>query len=219
MSDLLETKFRNLPKNLILVYKAKYNLTINISIEYGLVNGSEVILNYFTCDKQNIKKLNDNSFALHDIPLYLVMQVINRKDMNRNSIMGFDKNTYPILPFTSYAYFQLPKNYKRSQITRTHFPITLGYSFTVHKSQCKTLNTSIIDLSIPPYFKIDDSYAYVALTRLRNLKDLYILREFDFTIINGKIDKDLLIEEERLKKLAKKTLLNLDFKNLHLNNN
>jgi ATP-dependent exoDNAse (exonuclease V) alpha subunit len=79
-------------------------------------------------------------------------------------------------------------------INRVQFPLTLPYSFTIHKAQGRTLSSAIIDLKKAPGTNKNEQFAYVALSRLRSLKDLLILRVFDFEILTQKPDENLLDE-------------------------
>ena len=58
------------------------------------------------------------------------------------------------------------------QITRKQFPIRLAYGITIHKSQASTLDRVVIDLR---HGIFDHGQLYVALSRVRNRKDVRIL--------------------------------------------
>ena len=58
------------------------------------------------------------------------------------------------------------------QITRKQFPIRLSYGITIHKSQASTLDRVVIDLRTGIF---DHGQLYVALSRVRNRKDVRIL--------------------------------------------
>ena len=89
------------------------------------------------------------------------------------------------------------------QVKRTQFPLTPAYACTAYKVQGKTLNKVIIDLKYPPTGKLDRAYAYVALSRVKNLNDILILRPFEKKILNTKFSDDYIIECERLLELER----------------
>lgn len=61
------------------------------------------------------------------------------------------------IPFTSYS--------------RLQFPLTLAWAFTVHKVQSLTLSKVAIDIRN----MFAQGQLYVALSRVRNLQDIYII--------------------------------------------
>ena len=63
-----------------------------------------------------------------------------------------------------------------------------------------------MDLKKPSKGSLDYAYGYVALSRVRTLNDLLILRPFEIDILRAKIPVDLEEEMERLTLLEKKTL-------------
>ena len=65
------------------------------------------------------------------------------------------------------------------------------YSCTAHKSQGQTLKKAVVDL-VPAHGStknIGKEFAYVPLSRVRRLQDLTILRPFDPSILNAKINE------------------------------
>ena len=61
------------------------------------------------------------------------------------------------IPYTSYQ--------------RTQFPLTLAWAFTIHKVQSLTLSKVAIDLAS----MFAQGQIYVALSRVKNLEDIYIV--------------------------------------------
>ena len=58
--------------------------------------------------------------------------------------------------------------------TFKQFPLQLGYSLTIHKSQGKTLDKVIVDISRGAFAH---GQLYVALSRTRNKEDMHIVSE------------------------------------------
>ena len=75
------------------------------------------------------------------------------------------------------------------QITRKQFPIRLAYGITIHKSQASTLDRVVIDLRTGVF---DHGQLYVALSRVRNRKDVRILINKDQTQLLNIVHRILL---------------------------
>ena len=108
-----------------------------------------------------------------------------------------------------YDYF-----YKWRKCTRSQFPIRLNYAMTIHKSQGATMNQAVINLGDSESHL---GVTYVALSRLKNIKDLLL-----FPLTYDRLEKigrskgmlGRLKEADRINKLAQKTIEN----NLNLYN-
>ena len=75
-------------------------------------------------------------------------------------------------------------------MNRRHFPLVPRFSCTAHKSRGQTLQKAIVDL-VPVHGKtkgVGIEFAYVPLSQVRRLQDLTILRPFDPSILNAKVD-------------------------------
>ena len=86
--------------------------------------------------------------------------------------------------------------YARTNYNRQQFPLILAYALTIHKCQGMTLETALIDLG-PKTF--GDGMAYVALTRLKELKNLHLI-DFDVTKISA--NKNCITEVNRIARLT-----------------
>ena len=75
------------------------------------------------------------------------------------------------------------------QYTRKQFPIRLAYGITIHKSQASTLDRVVIDLRTGIF---DHGQLYVALSRVRNRKDVRILINRDQTQLLNIVHRILL---------------------------
>ena len=78
---------------------------------------------------------------------------------------------------------------------RTQFPFILAWSLTIHKSQGATLDYVICDLG-PSVF--DSGQAYVALSRVRNLRGLFVCEFYPPSI---KVSKTALKYSRKLKEI------------------
>jgi ATP-dependent DNA helicase PIF1 len=73
---------------------------------------------------------------------------------------------------------------KNATLTRTQIPFVLAYAMTIHKGQGSTLDYCVVDLG-PSVFA--EGQAYVALSRCRNIKGLFISEFLPRSIIANPI--------------------------------
>lgn len=69
----------------------------------------------------------------------------------------------------------------KTQAIRTQIPLILAWALTIHKSQGVTLDFTICDIGRSVF---EAGQAYVALSRVRNLKGLF-LSNFDYTVLRA----------------------------------
>ena len=82
-------------------------------------------------------------------------------------------------------------------------PLVPAYAYTAHKTQGQTLPAAIIDLVVPDKMPVkDSSFAYVPLSRVRQLKDLYILRPFTLNVLCKQKTNDHKAQDERFTHLS-----------------
>jgi hypothetical protein len=62
----------------------------------------------------------------------------------------------------------------------TQFPVKVGYALTIHKSQGMTLEGAILDFGSGTF---GSGLAYVAFSRVKSLKNLYLTRSIDASIV------------------------------------
>ena len=124
-------------------------------------------------------------------------------------LAGLPPNHVPISvktdAFKVTSYDKNGKKIKKS-INRCHFPLVPRYSCTAHKSQGQTLQKAVIDL-IPRAGQkcVGIEFAYVPLSRVRRLQDLTIMRPFDPSILNAKVNDGCaaMMEEYKARDLCK----------------
>ncbi len=90
--------------------------------------------------------------------------------------------------------------------SRRQLPLRLAWALTIHKAQGLTLDKAVIDISKK---EMVAGLTFVAFSRVRKLQDM-IIKSYDFEryarISNGKILKDRLQEQKRLRVLERETL-------------
>ena len=90
---------------------------------------------------------------------------------------------------------------RRFYVYRKQFPLILAFAVTIHKCQGLSLDCAIVDLSSDIFAT---GMAYVAMSRVRTLADLYVLLAFDSKCI--KVSTECIEEVNRLRKLFKMDL-------------
>lgn len=90
--------------------------------------------------------------------------------------------------------------YKNIYATRKQFPVTLAWAITIHKSQGLSLDGILADLGSSVF---DSGMAYVALSRARSMKNVYLI---DFDPVCLKCNSKAVVEYNRLRKEFKPNL-------------
>ena len=96
-------------------------------------------------------------------------------------------------------------------VTRHQVPVTPAWAITDYKVQSSTYEAATLDLHRQNISSKDGSshkrYCsdYVQLTRVRSLLGLFLLQPVTLKDLNGKPDKLLLLEDQRIAELATST--------------
>jgi hypothetical protein len=96
-------------------------------------------------------------------------------------------------------------------VTRHQVPVALAWAITDYKVQGSTYDAVTLDLHRPNISSKDGSShkrycsCYVQLTRVRSLQDLFLLQPVTLKDLNGKPDKLLRVEDQRIAQLAAST--------------
>ena len=191
-----ESKTEKFVQKLDLIIGCKYVLTKNYCSEIGLSNNTEIILEKIILD--GIYK-----------PCCLLVSKVRPNNKDKSKLFeNLDLPWFPIFEDTCYFPLSLPQFGKSINIRRKQFPLAHCFAVTVNNQQGATINTGVIDFTIPIDKKWNQPTAYVALTRFRRLENLIIVDDFDIDILRKKPHSDLLKEELRYKYLANQTLRN-----------
>ena len=170
---------------------ARVMLATNLDVEDRLINGQigtvlEITNNRVSCKPEVIYvKFDDQNAGRERI----------RKSGDRYAI---DNNAVPVTSVL--GRFKIKENRKSSpEIQRTQFPLTLAWACTIHKVQGLTLPKVVFSFELKKQRQFNYGQAYVALSRLKALADLYILGDVNKKAIRA--DKQIEIEYERLRAL------------------
>lgn len=143
---------------------------------------------------KNIKELLDNTFyapSLLEIKIGCkVLLTVNLDIENglvngsRGTVIKYDNNKITV-KFDNCIYDIEKYNFKfedkNIKIERIQFPLVLAYSLSIHKLQGSTLDKIVIDIGDKVF---SDGQSYVALSRCRNIKGLYLIN-FDYKKIKA----------------------------------
>jgi hypothetical protein len=138
---------------------ARVMLTANIDVSDGLVNGAtgEVVHIIATADK-NVSHI----LVKFDNPNVGLQKILSSpyRSLCNNAV-----------PITKHETTFLAQGKKGSEITRLQFPLTLAWATTIHKVQGLTLPKIVVNFK----GRFNPGQAYVAISRVKSLNDLYIV--------------------------------------------
>lgn len=154
-----DQKCAGIPCQIVLAIGARVMLIRNIHTAQGLVNGAQGTVTSFEWTNPQ-GKLSDQEMP----------SCVNVLFDDHNIITGIAnvRNPIGITPLTVQF---LGNDHK--YVSRTQIPLTLSFGTTVHKVQGLTLKKAVVDIG-PNIFS--SGMAYVALSRVSKLEDLYLLK-------------------------------------------
>ncbi|KAF5338632.1 hypothetical protein D9611_012774 [Ephemerocybe angulata] len=172
----------------------KVMVTENISVTYKIVNGSEGVIT-------NIVHSTDDSGRRYAEAVYIKLA-----GAKRNAIIapGVQPGIVPIFPTNTYIPYtvRLGRTVAKS-FSRRQIPLIPAYSYTDYKSQGRTLQRVVVDLT-----SSQGQGVYVMLSRVTSLKGLLVLRWFPQTKILQDMSGELREETERLDTLDDESAIN-----------
>ena len=172
------------------VVGGRYDLTTNVCVVDGMTNGAECIvekIDYRVPDSSRPSII----WVSFQEPTVGCKQ---RKEFSHLYSEQIEKNWTPVLEIT--RQFQLFQK-KQVQVFRRQFPLRPASAKTIHRCQGDTMNEAVVDL---PCSKKDHMH-YVALSRLRNISGLHVLKLYE-----DKISTSEKVQEEMCRLRSKKLL-------------
>jgi hypothetical protein len=210
IDKLEEHKTGNLMSRLPLVQNSEYFITANIVTKYGIVNSAKVKLVSICTEDSNILKISEylnKPQTFETTPKFLIVKLIDSKSLNKIQLANLADEHFFLEPITkSFKVRTTALSSRHVNVNRTQLPLTPAYAVTSYKLQGKTVNKLIVDLTIPTNGKVDFEFAYVALSRVKSINDILILRPFNKKILQTKLPVDLKVEMTRLENLEQKTI-------------
>ena len=149
-------------------------LTTNIDVSDGLVNGVFGTIKGF--DGNEISSINT-----------IYIKFDNSK-VGTKSLQNFPSGTVPIKRVNNFVSKKCTTKSSKFQ-----FPLTLAWASTVHKVQGKTLEKIVV--SLDKRTCRSPGQAYVALSRVKSLEGLYLIK-FDEACIS--VSNEVNLEMERI---------------------
>ena len=166
-----------------------YDITQNININDGLVNGASGTVKMVQL-YQRQAPFHANCVIWLELPAGIGQHT--RKELKHLYTEDTLSNWTPIIPLS--IQFQVGKN-KDTEINRKQFPLRCAAAKTVHRSQGSTMENIVVDLS----GRKNPHMHYVALSRVTTLEGLNII---DLSPNNICIDSSVKTEMHRLRTQA-----------------
>lgn len=220
---LPDNKTEHLPGYLPLVAGMPVLLQENIACELGLSNGTPGIFHQLVYDRtsEHTTGSDEGVFTADTVFVrnaqYALVEIPKSKMEKLNSLDPF---IIPIPVIEKTFEVNLEKLYAdkgplikmlnnrnlKTTITvkRKGLPLVPAYSITTHNSQGQTLSKIVIDLNMPPGI-VEVASAYVPLSRVQQLTDLVILRDFNIDVLQIKPSKGQITELNRLNTIFEAT--------------
>ena len=158
----------NLPYDLAVKEGVLYDLTANVDVQDGMVNGAE-------CHVRHI----ENNPANESFPKCIWVEFIDSA-VGRDLRRKWNPRNNSRIPNTWTPIFAIRRSFtvKRGQkVERTQFPLRVAAACTVHKSQSSTCPQLVVDFSTkkspPKHFW--EHLIYVALSRVPSLQGLHVV--------------------------------------------
>ena len=153
------TQTGNLHKNLVIKVGARVFLTNNVDVPDGLTNGVFGTVQHIHAETE---KKNGKENVSH----VLVKFDSDRVRLEANQKSKFKQHFPESIPIQQIEVTFPFKHEKTVYVTRTNFPLSLGWAVTIHKVQGMTVDEIVVDMS-----ENKGSYrmgqAYVALSKVR----------------------------------------------------
>jgi len=158
-------KTAQLPPILPLAVGCRYEISVNISVTDGLVNGAGGIVKFFELTSSNNTAAGTVWIMFDDSNVGKQ----TRADSRALYTQHINPHWTPIQPLS--RQFQVGKS-NSAQVLRKQFPLRLSAAKTIHRSQGDTLDQVVVDFTSS---RTEPHSHYVGLSRVRTLQGLYIL--------------------------------------------
>ena len=145
-------------------------LTANVDVSDGLVNGA----------RGEVTHIVTNS----DRRVTMILVKFDNPSVGQSVLQSsVHRLAYPdSVPIKKHEATFLAMGKKGSEVTRFQFPLTLAWATTIHKVQGLTLDRIVVDMEGAKRFS--PGQAYVAFSRVKSLRGLYLLN-FDKACIKS----------------------------------
>jgi ATP-dependent exoDNAse (exonuclease V) alpha subunit len=183
----------HLPHKVELVIGMKAMVTMNISTETDLANGSRGVVEDIILDpRERVDPGHGKTIRLQYPPAAVLFKPLFSR---KHTFPGLPEGTIPIFP--TRKSFQLGGK-TGIHIDRDQIALTPAYAFTDFKSQGQTIENVIVDLAKPPSGNLTGFNAYISLSRSRRRNNIRLLQDFDERLFTVHPNEHLRREDARL---------------------
>ena len=201
LRSLPDNQTENLMGKLPVVIGMQVLIKDNLFTELGIANGTQGTL----LDMLYTTPSDRTRFLLDSLPT-AVVQISTPPGVILPALHGYPDGAILISPVTKAcsAMLNIPGRVDQVKVafSRTQLPMIPAKALTVHAAQGKTLDFACVDVVPPPGAKDHASLLYVALSRVRRIQDLAVLRPFTASDIRWQPAPDLIAEIRRLRDKA-----------------
>ena len=178
-------------------------VTLNLSTERDLANGTRGIIEDIILDpRETLKEPDENGAIRLDYPPAMILFRPNIQVTHH--FKGLKLGLLPISPSEKGFKFFDQAGHKIS-VTRRQVSITPAYAFTDYKSQGQTIPILYLDIANPPGGKLDPFNAYVALSRGKGRSSIKLIWGFDDALFTNHPSDKLRVADAKFAMLASET--------------
>ncbi|CAG8732793.1 143_t:CDS:1 [Cetraspora pellucida] len=180
----------------------KVVLTFNICTNNSLANGLLEYLRQIVYNKDSIDILSSqDNIILKNLPKYVVVELIGKAPGSYKTLLPNHIPIYPLKHLCVHTIWNRDGSKISKRFQYFQLPLTSTFMFTDFKSQGRTLEKIVVDLS----GKHVNNSTYVMLFRAQRLDDLLILKPFDESILNMQLSPALHAELARIEECTQRT--------------
>jgi len=195
----------NLADKVKLAVGMQVMVTLNLSTDKDLANGTRGTIKDILLDPQESTPIPDEDGVIH--LAYPPALILFKPDVEVNyQFNGLKKGLLPICP-SEKSFNVMDANGQRFHIHRRQLATTPAYAFTDFKSQGQTILVLFVDIAPPPGGNLTNFNTYVALSCGRGCSSIRLLRDFDDTLFTAHPCEHLQLEDICLRKLDAATAL------------
>ena len=206
--DLPDNQTGNLPGKLPLVMGMPCLLRKNVDVPAGLSNGSCGTLVGLVLDPREppIPSLSMDSAPVHFLKFLPQLLLVRFPSLRRTTPicpdLSPDPHVWPVV-LTRESFKYSPTKGVKYTIVRRQFPLIPAYATTAHAAQGLTLQSIVCDLN--GCHRLPNA-PYVILSRCKDPKRLWVMRDFPLTALQRPPSAELEAEMLRLEQLDDKAV-------------
>ncbi|KAJ3559079.1 hypothetical protein NM688_g560 [Phlebia brevispora] len=198
---------RDLPRTLEFAKGMEVMVTENLQTDLDITNGARGTIVDIVLDPREPPVGDANEVHLQYMPAYILVKM---RKTRASPLEGLDEGIIPLQPVDMTMRIKIrSRDHNHSLLTRTvhrrQYALVAAYAYTDYRAQGQTLPVVIVDIAQPPTGRLTLFNLYVALSRSSGRQTIRLLRDFNDAIFLQAHNPDLLLEDERLQRLDRKT--------------